>query len=434
MANIIVFAVTCVAMILCVLFFPKLTIGKLHIATYWMVALLGAAVMLACGQTDVVALGKSLIADTTVNPLKILVLFLSMTILSVFLDELGFFRFLASVILRHAHGGQKRLFFALYFTVSALTVFTSNDVIVLSFTPFICYFAKNAKIDPMPYLAAEFVGANTWSMALLIGNPTNIYLSTAYGDGVDFVSYLGVSILPTVAAGGVSLLALWLLFRKRLNAPILGRANREIVGDKLCLGVGIAHLAVCTVLLAIGSYIGIEMWIVALCCAGSLFLFTLIIFAFRRQRPRILGGCLKRAPWQLVPFLLSMFVMTEALNMQGTTAAIGNFLGTDFAVFKYGALSFFASNLINNIPMSVFFSSMIGAAGAGEGAMYATVVGSNLGAFFTPIGALAGLMFSSILAEHEIKFGYLDFLKLGVTVALPALAAALGTLWGVLLI
>ena len=129
-----------------------------------------------------------------------------------------------------------------------------------------------------------------------------------------------------------------------------------------------------------------------------------------------------------------MFVMTEALNMQGTTAAIGNFLGTDFAVLKYGALSFLASNLINNIPMSVFFSSMIGAAGAGEGAMYATVVGSNLGAFFTPIGALAGLMFSSILAEHEIKFGYLDFLKLGVTVALPALAAALGTLWGVLLI
>ncbi len=432
MVNIIVFAVTCAAMILCVLFFPKLTVGKLHIATYWMVALLGAAVLLACGQTDVVALGRSLIADTAVNPLKILVLFLSMTILSVFLDELGFFRFLASVILRHSHGGQKRLFFSLYFTVSILTVFTSNDVIVLSFTPFICYFGKNAKIDPMPYLAAEFVGANTWSMALLIGNPTNIYLATAYG--VDFISYLGVSILPTVAAGGVSLLALWLLFRKRLKAPILGRAKREIVGDKLCLGVGVFHLAVCTVLLAIGSYIGIEMWIVALCSAGSLFLFTLVISAFRRQKPRVLGGCLRRAPWQLVPFLLSMFVMTEALNMQGTTAEIGNFLGMDLAVLKYGALSFVASNLINNIPMSVFFSSMIGAAGAGEGAMYATVVGSNLGAFFTPIGALAGLMFSSILAEHEIKFGYLDFLRLGVTVALPALAAALGTLWGVLLI
>ena len=360
MLNIILFAATCLAMLVCVLFFPKFKVGKRRISTYWIAVLLGGAVTLACNAENAAVLLGSLVADTAVNPVKILVLFLSMTVLSIFLDELGFFRFLASVVLRHAHGGQTRLFFALYFTVSALTVFTSNDVIVLSFTPFICYFAREAKIDPVPYLAAEFVGANTWSMALLIGNPTNIYLATAYG--VDFVSYLGVSILPTVAAGGVSLLALWLLFRKRLRSPLSGRAEREPIGDKLCLGVGIAHLAVCTVLLAIGSYIGLEMWIAALAAAGSLFFFTLVISACRKQKPRILGGCLKRAPWQLVPFLLSMFIMTEALGMQGTTAEIGRFLGNDHAVFKYGALSFAAANLINNIPMSVFFSSMISSA------------------------------------------------------------------------
>ena len=193
--------------------------------------------------------------------------------------------------------------------------------------------------------------------------------------------------------------------------------------------IGVVHLAVCTVLLAIGSYIGLPMWIVAAASAGSLFVCDLILCACKRRAPRALWGCLKRAPWQLVPFLLGMFVMTEALFQQGTIAKIGEWLGTDFAVLKYGALSFAGSNLINNIPMSVFFSSMIGAAGAGQGAMYATVIGSNLGAFFTPIGALAGLMFSSILAGQNIKFGYKDFLKLGVCVALPALAAALLTLW-----
>ena len=123
-----------------------------------------------------------------------------------------------------------------------------------------------------------------------------------------------------------------------------------------------------------------------------------------------------------------MFVMTEALAQQGTTAAIAELLGADCEIWKYGALSFLASNLINNIPMSVLFSSMIGASSVGTGAIFATIIGSNLGAFFTPIGALAGLMFSSILAEHDIKFGYRDFLKLGVTVAIPALAAALGVL------
>ncbi len=432
MVNIVISAVTCLVMICSVLFFPKIKLGKIKLDSYWVIVLIGAAVLLACGQTDIVALGKSLIADTAVNPLKILVLFLSMTILSVFLDELGFFRFLASFALRHARGGQQKLFFSLYFMVSLLTVFTSNDVIILSFTPFICYFAQSAKINPMPYLAAEFVAANTWSMALVIGNPTNIYLATAFG--IDFVHYLSVSILPTVAAGSVSLLALWLLFRKSLKTPIVGTAVREVIGDKLCLGVGIAHLGACTLLLAVGSYIGLEMWLVALVSAGSLFLFSLVIFACRKKKPRILGGCLRRAPWQLVPFLLSMFILSEALHMQGTTAAIGNFLGSDLAVLKYGALSFAASNLINNIPMSVFFSSMIGSAGAGTDAVFATVIGSNLGAFFTPIGALAGLMFSSILSEHGIKFGYRDFLELGAVAALPALAAALGVLYAVLLI
>ena len=432
MLNIIICSAACVLMIAAVLFIPKLRIGKLKLDTYWMPVLFGAVLILCCGQADAASIGKALIADTAVNPLKILVLFLSMTVLSIFLDELGFFGFLAAFALRHSHGGQKRLFFSLYFVVALLTVFTSNDIIVLSFTPFICYFARDAKIDPLPYLAAEFVAANTWSMALVIGNPTNIYLATSYG--VDFVSYLTVSILPTLAAGGASLALLWLLFRKKLAVPIEGSAQQVALTDKLSLGVGLAHISVCTILLAVGSYIGIEMWLVAACSAGSLFLCALIISACRKQPPRTLFKCVKRAPWLFVPFLLSMFVMTEALKEQGTTAAIGSFLGSDLAVLKYGALSFLGSNLINNIPMSVFLSSMISSANAGAGAMYATVIGSNLGAYFTPIGALAGLMWSAILSEHDIKFGYRNFLLIGVTVALPALIAALGTLWVVLLI
>ena len=432
MAILLICAATCLCMILGVLFLSKIRLGKVRLDTYWMVVVIGAAVVLLCGQADVKQIADAMIADTAVNPVKILVLFLSMTVLSVFLDELGFFRYLAGFALRHSHGGQRRLFFSLYITVALLTVFTSNDVIVLSFTPFICYFAKEAKIDPMPYLAAEFVAANTWSMALVIGNPTNIYLATA--NGLDFVGYLKISILPTVAAGAVSLLLLWVIFRKKLAAPICGSAEQSKITDKASLIIGIVHLAVCTVLLAISSYVGFEMWLIALCSVGSLFVCYGILSLVRKQRPNILLGCLRRAPWTLIPFLISMFVMTEALAQQGITAAIASFLGTDAEIWKYGALSFLTSNLINNIPMSVLFSSMLGLSETGAGALFATIIGSNLGAFFTPIGALAGLMFSSILSEHDVKFGYRDFLKLGVLVAIPTLAAALGALSLVLLV
>ena len=77
--------------------------------------------------------------------------------------------------------------------------------------------------------------------------------------------------------------------------------------------------------------------------------------------------------------------------------------------------------------MSVLYSSVI-ASGAEAISVYATVVGSNLGACFTPIGALAGIMWSSFLKEHQLKFGYVDFLKLGCCVAIPALLVALATL------
>lgn len=138
-------------MIAGILFFPKIKIGKLSVDTYWVVALAGALSLVICGQNDFVSIGKKLAENSAVNPLKIVALFISMTILSVYLDEAGFFSYLAAKTLSKAKSNKKKLFLYLYIIVSVLTVFTSNDIIILSFTPFICYFSKNAKINPLPF-------------------------------------------------------------------------------------------------------------------------------------------------------------------------------------------------------------------------------------------------------------------------------------------
>ena len=414
-------------MIVCVLFFPKFKFGKIAVDSYWLVALAGAVIMLSFKLAKVESVVNALFADSAINPLKILILFISMTMLSIFLDELGFFRFLASIALKKARTGQIKLFLYLYITVSILTVFTSNDVIILSFTPFICYFAKNAKISPIPYLAAEFVAANTWSMALVIGNPTNIYLATAYG--LNFVDYVKISIFPTICAGIVAFVMLFLIYKAKLKSPILGEAEDVVIKDKWLLWVGIVHLAVCTLLLAIGSYIGLEMWLVSACAVVSLFIFTIVTSSVRKQKPKELIGTLKRGPYQLIPFILSMFIMIIALQEQGITSKIAEFFKGDLPILKFGTLSFLASNIINNIPMSVLFSSIITNANASLPAVFATIFGSNIGAFLTPIGALAGIMWSSILNKHGEKFSYLDFIKMGVSVAIPTLFVALGALY-----
>ena len=61
-------------------------------------------------------------------------------------------------------------------------------------------------------------------------------------------------------------------------------------------------------------------------------------------------------------------------------------------------------------------------------AIYASIVGSNIGAFLTPIGALAGIMFTGLLKDHEVKLSFKDFFKYGIIIALPTCAVALAML------
>ena len=420
---------TCLTMILSVLFFPRIKIKKFCVDSYWVIVLLGAILMLAVGLVDFNTLISELIKDSAINPLKILVLFICMTVLSVFLDEVGFFRFLACKTLKKAGNSQVKLFVWLYVVVSVLTVFTSNDIIVLTFTPFICYFAKNAKINPVPFLVAEFIAANTMSMMLIIGNPTNIYIATAYGIG--FLDYFLVMALPTLASSVVAFFVLYLIFREHLKCPIEGECVDVKIENKPLMIIGLILLGTCTVLLAVGQYVGLPMWIVALASASALFVAVLGFSAIKRTKPKELLGCVKRAPWQLIPFVLSMFVIILALSNVGFTDAVSSWLGSEFAVFKYGVASFLSANLINNIPMRVLFCPIIAPLSgvAQMQAVYGAIVGSNLGAFLTPIGALAGIMWMSMLKKHGVKFSYLSFVKYCALVAVIALVTCLGVLY-----
>ena len=137
--------------------------------------------------------------------------------------------------------------------------------------------------------------------------------------------------------------------------------------------------------------------------------------------------CLHRAPWTLIPFMLGMFVIVLALSEQGVTAVLCKFLANLPPILSYGVLSTLLCNVMNNIPMSVLMGSVVAEQGS-LGALYATVIGSNLGALLTPIGALAGIMWGAMLKAQGVRMRYLDFLKFGIVISVPALAAALFSL------
>ena len=425
-ATIIISSITFILVILSILLFPHIRIGKFRLDTYWIIAFLGACVLLICQFASLEDVGNQLVSNTSINPVKILILFFSMTTISVILDELGLFRYLASIASDKAKTHQHVLFVILYFLTAILTVFTSNDVVILTLTPFICFFCRRSKVNPIPYLVAEFVAANTWSLMLLIGNPTNIYLATS--SGIDFISYLKVMAVPTIVGGIVELFLLLLIFRKSLKQPLQSNELIYHLDDKIPVIVGLIDLFLCLGFLVISSYINIEMWLISAICAGILFSFMIVYSFFKKSNFIHVKETLRRLPYQLIPFFLSMFVIVVALNSQGVTEALGNFLGSNNTIWVYGYSSFFASNLINNIPMSILFSNLTGSltGTANLQAVYASIVGSNIGAFLTPIGALAGIMFSSLVAKNNIRFRFVDFIKYGVIISIPVLTTILG--------
>lgn len=422
----IIAGLVCVALVLTVLTNPSINIGKYHIRIfYWTAPVLGSIALLLFRLLPLPVMWEGLTSSGSINPLKILTLFISMTTLSIYLDEVGFFSYIAGISLKFAKTSQLRLFCVLFLLVSVLTVFTSNDIIILTFTPFICYFSKKAEIDPMPYLFGEFVAANTWSMMLIIGNPTNIYLATA--NGIGFGTYTAHMLLPTLFAGITAFLLLLMIFRKPLSQPISIKEEKPAIRDKGLVIIGLLHLVFCTILLILSSYIGLEMWYITLGFAVSLFLCVTIYKKKKGVKERILLHTIMRAPWELIPFVLSMFLLVLTLDRYQVTTIISDFFGTDHLVWKYGIASFLAANVMNNIPMSVAFSSIVSHLSEADRlpAAYASIIGSNIGAYFTPLGALAGIMWSGILNKMGIPFSFRKYISYGIRISIPVLIAAL---------
>ncbi len=422
----IIAGLVCIALVLTVLTNPSINIGKYHIRIfYWTAPVLGSIALLLFRLLPLPVMWEGLTSSGSINPLKILTLFISMTTLSIYLDEVGFFSYIAGISLKFAKTSQLRLFCVLFLLVSVLTVFTSNDIIILTFTPFICYFSKKAEIDPMPYLFGEFVAANTWSMMLIIGNPTNIYLATA--NGIGFGAYTAHMLLPTLFAGITAFLLLLMIFRKPLSQPISIKEEKPAIRDKGLVIIGLLHLVFCTILLILSSYIGLEMWYITLGFAVSLFLCVTIYKKKKGVKERVLLHTIMRAPWELIPFVLSMFLLVLTLDRYQVTTIISDFFGTDHLVWKYGIASFLAANVMNNIPMSVAFSSIVSHLPEADRlpAAYASIIGSNIGAYFTPLGALAGIMWSGILNKMGIPFSFRKYISYGIRISIPVLIAAL---------
>ncbi len=426
---IIITVLSVILMIVAILKFPTLRIKGFQTDTFFIPILIGAIILLVFPLFDKSEFFNILTSNSSLNPLKILILFICVSLMSIALDEAGFFNYIAYKFIVKFKSSQIKLFIALYVLISILTIFTSNDIVILTFTPFILYFSKRGNINPIPYLIMEFVAANTYSMILSIGNPTNIYLSSVFN--ITFLDYFIHMILPGLLIGLFSFITLLIMFYKKLKEPIQVFEVSDIkLKNKLLCIVSLVHLSLTTILLAISNYINLEMWIICLAFATSLLTF-LIIYSIIKKNSFYVLGSVRRIPYSLIPFILSMFTLIMALDSYGIfeniRILIDNISNEKIKAIVYLISSDISCNIVNNIPMTLAYGSILNGT-TNMSYVYATIIGSNIGAMLTPIGALAGIMWIRILKHNDIKYSFFDFMKNGFILTIVSLLAASITL------
>jgi arsenical pump membrane protein len=386
-------------------------------------AVVGAIVALVLGVVtfnDVITV-TSIVWDATLA-------FIGIIILSMVLDEIGFFEW-AALKMARLSGGNGHLMFVYILILGALVAaFFANDGAALILTPIVLAKMKYLKLKPLSMfaflMAGGFIGDSA-SNPLVISNLTNIVTAGYFQIG--FWEYAKTMFLPNVLSIIASITVLWIYFRKDIpnyidtqHLPLPESAIKNRTMFRLSwwfLG-----------LLMVGYFIGDKYHLpISLFALGGALLFLAIATYFKATKPIM---TIKAAPWQVVWFSIGLYVVVYGLKNGGLTTYLAGLItqlqsmGNVYAVIGTGFLSAILSSVMNNMPTIMIMDIAIGEAG-NSALAYANIIGCNLGPKMTPIGSLATLLWLHVLAQKGVKIGWLEYMKVGLVITPPVLLVAL---------
>lgn len=362
--------------------------------------------------------------------------FVAIIIISLLLDEAGFFEWAALHVGRWGGGHGRRLFVLFVLLGAAVSAVFANDGAALILTPIVIAMLLALGYGPKATLAfvmaAGFI-ADAASLPLVVSNLVNIVSADFFDIGFD--RYAAVMAPVNLASIAATLMVLFVVFGRdipkaydveRLAAP------SSAIKDGATFLWGWIILA----FLLVGFFVleprGVPVSAVA--ATGA----VVLLFVAGRGAVISTTKVLREAPWQVVIFSLGMYLVVYGLGNAGLTRQIAGLLdgfsqgGVWGAAFGTGFLTAFLSAIANNMPTVLIGALSIDASGATgaarEAMIYANVIGSDLGPKMTPIGSLATLLWLHVLARKGVKIGWGYYFKVGVVLTLPVLGVALAAL------
>lgn len=381
--------------------YPRLRMNRATIA------LVGATALMTLGAIPLEAAYQALDLNT-------LTLLFAMMVLNVNLRLAGFFRLVASEVIRLARTPRQLL--ALIIMVSGvMSALFLNDTIVLMFTPLVLDIVLALDRDPIPYLIGLVTAANIGSAATIVGNPQNMIIGVS--SGIPFAPFTArlapASLIGLLVAWGVIVVVYRAEFpRGRFPRPAY--LPSEVIYRPLLFKAMIA-----TAVMLCAFLMGAPVPLAAL-MAAALLLIT------RRIKPQ---RVFNEVDFSLLVFFAGLFIVTGAIEHSGLSQQLFA-LGRPLAERGVAALSVVAvvlSNLVSNVPAVLLFRPLVPQLANPTQAWLTLAMATTFAGNLTLLGSVANLIVAEVARGRGVELSFRAYLKAGVPITLISLA--LGVLW-----
>ena len=350
--------------------------------------------------------------------------FIGIIILSLVLDEIGFFEWAALKMAKFSNGSGLKMFIYSILLGAFVSALFANDGAALILTPILLAKMRILQLNLKTIIACLLAGgfiSDSASLPFVFSNLTNIVTANYFSIG--FAQYFFDMIIPFIVSVIASIIFLWLILRKDIPKTVditLLKEPKSVIKNMKLFYFSWVFLAFLLCAYFLGDAYDLPISIFAL---GGATIFLIIATISKSVEPLKI---IKEAPWQVVWFSIGLYIVVYGLKNAGLTDYLTIILkdlalrGETIAVLGTGFIAAFLSAIMNNMPTIMIMDIALNDI-QNQAMIYANIVGCNLGPKMTPFGSLATLLWLHVLAKKGVKISFAQYSKFGLIITPPVL-------------
>ncbi len=354
--------------------------------------------------------------DGFVN-LHSLILIIGMMIIVKIASDAGLFQFIAIKLIQLSKGKPIRLMLIFCFLTILITSILNNILAVIILIPLTITISRILNIDPTPYILVEALLVNIGGSLFIISSIPNILIAN-YAKITFTAFFQNVGVIALIIFG-FTLLFFILLYKNSLIIPKEGLiVLQEFEVWNLVQNKRLFYECIIALSSLMISFVLVPTSIITPDIIAISIAIVLIIIS--RLEPKEI---INKIDYELLFYLIGIFIITGSLESLGVLSLIGNFLsgiGGNIPFIQIIFILWFSallSSSLDNLPITQVLIPVIDTmmqiypAAIRNLSFYTLAIGANWGDNLTPLGD--NILVMNIAEQNKRPLSIKKFFKLG---------------------